>query len=209
MTLQTDLIPAPDGSRDRLLVVLHGLGDSMEGWRFFPEELGLPWLSTLLVNAPDSYYDGFAWYDYFGQQGAGIRRSRALLTSLLESLPGRGFALEKTVLLGFSQGCVMTLDTGFRLGSRLGGLVGISGYVFEVDVLLRELSPLAKQQSVLVTHGTRDPLLPLAESREQVAALKAAGLQVDWREYNKVHTLDLVRELGDIRDFISRSLASS
>lgn len=190
-------------------MVLHGLGDSMEDWRFFPEELGLPWLSTLLVNAPDSYYDGFAWYDYFGQQGEGIRRSRALLTSLLESLPARGFALEKTVLLGFSQGCVMTLDTGFRLGSRLGGLVGISGYVFEVDVLLRELSPVAKQQTVLVTHGTRDPLLPLAESREQVAALKAAGLQVDWREYNKVHSLDQSRELGEIRDFIFRNLAAS
>lgn len=191
------------------MVVLHGLGDSMEGWRFFPEELGLTWLSTLLVNAPEPYYGGFAWYDYFGKQDAGIRRSRALLTSLLESLPARGFALEKTVLLGFSQGCVMTLDAGLRLGARLGGMVGISGYVFEVDAVIREQSPVAKQQRVLVTHGTGDPLLPIAASREQVAALKAAGLDVQWREYNKVHTLDQTREIGDIRDFISTCLRSS
>lgn len=204
--LTTELVPAADGSRDRLMVVLHGLGDSMEGWRFFPEELGLPWLSTLLVNAPDPYYDGYAWYDYFGNQGVGIERSRAELIGLLSSLPSQGFRLDRTVLLGFSQGCVMTLDTGLRLGERLAGLVGISGYVFEVGKLLSELAPIAPSQRVLVTHGTADPLLPIGESRDQVALLKSNGLNVDWREFHKAHTLEVPRELKVLRDFLTEVL---
>ena len=35
------------------MIVLHGLGDSMEGYRWLPEALQLPWLNYLLVNAPD------------------------------------------------------------------------------------------------------------------------------------------------------------
>lgn len=185
------------------MVVLHGLGDSMEGWRFFPEDLELPWLSTLLVNAPDPYYDGYAWYDYFGNQSVGIERSRAELTQLLASLPSQGFRLDQTVLLGFSQGCVMTLDTGLRFGERLAGLVGISGYVFEIEKLLAGLSPVASSQRVLVTHGTKDPLLPIAVSREQVARLKSHGLNVEWREFHKAHALEVPGELNVLREFLT------
>lgn len=204
--LTTELVPAADGSTDRLMVVLHGLGDSMEGWRFFSEELGLPWLSTLLVNAPDAYYNGYAWYDYFGDQSVGIERSRAALTRLLMELPGRGFRLDRTVLLGFSQGCVMTLDVGLRLQERLAGMVGISGYVFEIEKLLAELAPVASTQRVLVTHGTADPLLPIAVTRDQVLRLKSKGLNVEWSEFHKAHTLDVPRELNVLRDFLTATL---
>jgi len=182
------------------------LGDSMEGWRFFPDELGLPWLSTLLVNAPDPYYSGYSWYDYFGDQGVGVRRSRVQLTQLLESLPAQGFRLDRTVLLGFSQGCVMTLDVGLRFPQRLAGLVGISGYVYEPEQVLAELAPLAATQSVLVTHGLQDPLLPIDVTRSQVTQLKAAGLKVEWREFNKAHTLEGPREIRVLSDFLKACL---
>ncbi len=206
--LNTDLVPAPDGSKDRLLILLHGLGDSMEGWRFFPDELGLPWLTALLVDAPDTYYGGYAWYDFFGDQAGGIQRSRKMLHELLDATREMGFASERTVLMGFSQGCVMTLDAGLRYPSRLGGLIGLSGYVHEPARLLLERSPVAAQQKVLVTHGTLDPLLPIAPTREQVQVLQAAGIPIEWHEFRKEHTLDMFRELEVIRDFVKRCLPS-
>lgn len=204
--LNTDLVPAADGSQDRLLVLLHGLGDSMEGWRFFPQEVQLPWLNTLLVEAPDPYYGGYSWYDFFGDQAQGINRSRPALHQLLDSLPARGFRHDRIVLMGFSQGCVMTLDAGLRYPKRLAGLVGLSGYVFDIDRLLPELPPIAREQRVLVTHGTRDPLLPIDISRDHAQKLKAAGLDVTWQEFNKEHTLDVIREVAVLRDFITRAL---
>ena len=71
--LETEFIPAAKKS-SRLMVVLHGLGDSVAGFRWLPDALGLPWMNYLLVNAPDSYYGGFSWYDFAGDQAAGVLR---------------------------------------------------------------------------------------------------------------------------------------
>lgn len=207
--LTTDFIPALLTDSKRLVVVLHGLGDSMEGWRWLPEELQMPELNYLLVNAPDDYYGGYSWYDLYENSGPGITRSRQVLFDLLDAQRAAGFPSEQTTLLGFSQGCLMTIDVGFRYAHRLAALVGISGYVWEPETLLREISPIAKQQRLLFTHGTRDPLIPCAEVKVQVEHLKAAGLDITWREFNKVHSVAGAEEIGVIRTFLQGASASA
>lgn len=208
--LTTELIPAKQAGSKRLLIVLHGLGDSMDGWRWLPGELRLPWLNYLLVNAPDDYYGGHAWYDLYGDSAPGIRRSRGLLFHLLDAQREAGFPSEQTALLGFSQGCLMTFDVGFRYPHRLAALVGISGYIWQPDELLRELSPAAKQQRGLFTHGTADPLIPMVNVRdEQVSRLQAAGLNLTWREFAKAHTIAGEAELSVIREFLTDAFAGS
>lgn len=204
--LTTDLIPSANPASRRLVVVLHGLGDSMAGWRWLPEAMRLPELNYLLVNAPDDYYGGYSWYDLNGDPGPGVVRSRILLQELLHSLRERGYPSAETALLGFSQGCLMTADVGFRYPERLGGLVGISGYVWEPETLLRELSPVAREQRMLFTHGTRDPLIPCRDVHRQVEALQAAGLNIEWREFPKVHTVAGEVELAIIRQFLTRAM---
>lgn len=204
--LTTELLPAKQAGSKRLLIVLHGLGDSMDGWRWLPGELRLPWLNYLLVNAPDDYYGGFSWYDLYGDAAPGITRSRKLLFELLDAQRAAGFPSEQTALLGFSQGCLMTFDVGFRYPHRLAALVGISGYIWEPDTLLRELSPVARQQRALFTHGTRDPLIPMAQVRdEQVRLVKAGGLDLTWQEFDKVHSIAGEPELRLIRDFLTQA----
>ncbi len=56
--LQSQFVPARQAPSNRLVVMLHGLGDSMEGYQWLPDGLGLPWLNYLFVNAPDPYYGG-------------------------------------------------------------------------------------------------------------------------------------------------------
>lgn len=201
--LVTELVAARQRESRRLLIVLHGLGDSMEGYRWMPSALRLPWLNYLLVNAPDDYFGGYSWYDLGGDAVSGVARSRGLLTALLASLPERGFPPEQTAMFGFSQGCLMTLETGLRYPHRLAGLVGISGYVQDVDALAREASPVARQTKILMTHGTLDPLIRINPVRGQVAALKDAGFDLTWREFDKEHTIAGEEELDLIRDFVS------
>lgn len=204
--LTTDLVPAREANSNRLLVVLHGLGDSIEGYREVPQALRIPWLNCLLVNAPDPYYGGFSWYDFAGDPTPGVRRSRELLTRLLDSMRAK-FPSEKTILFGFSQGCLMTLETGLRYPHRLGGLIGVSGYVQDAPTLAKELSPVAVEQQILWTHGTRDPLIPLPKVLEQVQTLKDAGLQIDWQVFEKQHTF-VQREFEIIREFIVQRLGA-
>ena len=205
--LVTELVPAREPDSRRLMVVLHGLGDSIDGYRWMPQELDLRWLNYLLVNAPDDYYGGYSWYDLEGDPASGIERSRTLLFELLDGLPARGFDVAQTVLFGFSQGCLMTLEVGARYPHQFAGLVGVSGYVHNAEALLRELSPVAKAQHFLVTHGTEDPLLPIGQVRPQIARLRLAGLHIDWREFTKPHTIAGAAELGLIRRFVAGCFA--
>ena len=201
--LQTEFIPAEKAGSRRLLIALHGLGDSVAGYRWLPPELALPEMNYLLVNAPDRYFEGYSWFDISGDRGSGITRSRQLISSLLEAQVAAGFPADETVLFGFSQGCLLTAEVGFRYPKRLAGLIGISGWVHEPERLLQELSPVACEQRMLFTHGTLDPMVPCAKVREQVKALNAAGLNIAWREFKKAHTIAGREELAVIRDFIT------
>jgi phospholipase/carboxylesterase len=207
--LVTELVSAVATPSRRLMVVLHGLGDSMDGYRWLPLELDLPWLNYLLVNAPDDYYGGYSWYDIYGDANTGIVRSRKLLFELFDGLPARGFPADQTVLFGFSQGCLMTLEMGARYPHRLAGLVGVSGYVHNAGALVGELSPVAKEQRFLVTHGTQDPLLPIEPVRRDMARLRAAGLNLAWHEFDKVHTIAGAAELALIRRFVESCFAQT
>lgn len=201
--LDTEFIEAQLKS-SRLLIALHGLGDSTAGYAWLPEALGFPWLNYLLVNAPDPYYGGFSWYDFTGNETEGIERSRRFLFALLDVQRAKGFPTEQTVLFGFSQGCLMVVDVGFRYPHRFAGLVGVSGYVHRPELLEQQLSPMAKEQRLLFTHGTHDPLIPFALVRQQVERLKLAGLPIEWHEFHKAHTIAGEEEIGLIRAFVAR-----
>jgi phospholipase/carboxylesterase len=199
--LHYELIPAAEKKSKRLMVMLHGLGDSIEGYRWLPEAMALPWLNYLLVDAPDDYYGGFSWFDYPDNYKPGVQRSRKLLFELLDDLRAKGFPADQITFGGFSQGSVLAIEIGLRYPHRLTGIVGISGWVCEPGKLLKELSPVAMQQRLLVTHGTFDPLVPFDLSRGQIRQLEAAGLNIEWHEFAKVHTI-VDEEIDLVRDFV-------
>lgn len=204
--LHSELIPAADNSSRRLMVMLHGLGDSIEGYRWLPEAMGLPWLNYLLVNAPDDYYGGYSWFD-LDDMGPGIGRSRKLLFDLLDDLRAKNFPAEQITFGGFSQGCLMAVEIALCYPHRLAGVTGISGWIFEVENLVKELSPVARRQRILMTHGIGDPLVPIEKVRPQIPVLKAAGVNVEWREFRKDHTIAGEQELSVIREFVRAGYA--
>ncbi len=200
--LEHEVIPAENRHSGRLMVMLHGLGDSIEGYRWMPEAMGFPWMNYLLVNGPDEYFGGYSWFDFGGDIVPGVVRSRKLLLTLLDDMRAKGFPTEQTTFGGFSQGSLMAVEMGLRYPRRFAGIVGISGYVCEPEKLVEELSPVAFQQRLLITHGTLDPMIPFAVVREQVNLLKAAGLHVEWHEFVKPHTIAGEDELDVIRRFV-------
>ena len=96
----------------------------------------------------------------------------------------------------------MTWEAGLRYPARFAGLVGISGYAHEPERAVKELSPSALDQRFLITHGTQDPLIPIAQVRLQIKLLKSAGLRIDWHEFVKAHTIAGEEELDVIRKFV-------
>jgi phospholipase/carboxylesterase len=195
------------GTPTRWVMVLHGLGDSKEGWKPVADYLALPATGWIFVQAPDCYYDGWSWFDLrlpdplpdYTQ----VLRSRTRLRELLTHLEAtRGIACENLTLMGFSQGCLMTMEVGLTHERPFAGLVGISGWVANIEAYPRAFGAAADRQRILMTHGTADQVIPIAVTRPQAHRLQGLGLDLTWREYAKAHGLDTESELGEIRDFI-------
>ena len=211
------LIPAATVATTHWCLVLHGLGDDVNGWAPVTEALTIPGLGYVLVQAPDDYCGGFSWFPIPGisdpvstraDMQAGITRSRGLVEDLIADLCVR-LCLEpdRLLLMGFSQGCVMVLETVLRAHRAFAGAIGISGWLPMAEDYPVALGAAARDQQILWTHGTADELLPLAPSAAAAEGLRALGLAIDWRVYDKGHELEGGRELPALQDWIARRVS--
>ena len=195
-----------DARPGKLLVVLHGRGDSMEGFAWLPAALALPGLTYLFFNAPDDYYGGYSWYELPPEQGPGVLRSRSALVTVLDELVAAGWQASDILLFGFSQGCLMALDVGARYPQTLAGVCGISGYMHFRDTLAAELQPAARLMPWWISAGTQDQVIAVADSAQAARSLTALGVPVSWHTYAKGHTIDPVRELPEVKLWLASAL---
>lgn len=201
-SLHSVYLPAQDGSQNELMVVLHGRGDSPEGYLSFQNELNLPSMNYLLLQAPDDYYTGYSWYDLPPHQLPGIIRSRYLLEKVFQEIFNAGFRADQVILFGFSQGCLMTLEFGVRFPYLLKGYIGISGYCYDPALMIQESIPMVMQKGKwLITHGTDDDVLPVERTRDQVKQLQSVGFSIQYLELKKTHTIP-EEEIQIIRKWI-------
>jgi phospholipase/carboxylesterase len=207
--LRYEFWPAIDLESQKLLIVLHGRGDSPEGFHFFPGMLDVDELHTLFLQAPDAYGPGFSWYDLPPNQASGIVRSRKMIFDLLDGLRNAGVPSRNIFLCGFSQGCLMVLDVALRYPHALGGVVGISGYVFFEEEYPQSFSPVAREQRIWISHGLQDEMLPFQRTQDSVQKLQSLGLTIEWNPLNKGHTVDESDEMDLIRGFIRTQLDSN
>ena len=210
--------PSGDPATACHILVLHGLGDSKEGWKPVAPELGLADAGWIFVQAPDRYYDGFSWFPIPGISGPGItpaehatgyRRSRQLLAELIDHLLVElATDAAHLILMGFSQGCSMAVDQALRSEHRFGGVLGISGFIGLFDEYPDGFGAMAREQTLLMTHGVLDDLLPIERTREQVDRLRSFGVQVEWQEYLKAHGLDPNAEITDLREWLQERVSN-
>jgi phospholipase/carboxylesterase len=200
-------------TEEKVLLVFHGLGDSLQGFTWMPSQLGLDQLSYLVVNAPDDYYGGFSWFEFTGggafmeKATQGILRSRKLIRGLIGEIVAQGVKPSNIFLFGFSQGCLMALDAGLRCDLVLGGICGVSGWLAGKEEYPSAFSPVAKQQKFLVTHGHQDPVLDFTATKIQCDFLVAQGINLKFIPYAKAHTI-LPEELLTIRSWLADRIAS-
>ena len=188
LPLNNIFIPSKIASK-KLMVILHGRGDSSRGFMFLPSYLNIDDMNYLLLDAPYNYYGGFSWYDLPPNQLEGIERSRALLTDIFDTLFEEEFNADESFLFGFSQGALLTFEFGARYEKVLAGYIAVSGYIYDAHTLLEEMNPSVNSSNWLCTHGTYDGILPFHTSKEQIEILQNAGFDITFKSYPKDHTI--------------------
>ena len=203
------------------IIILHGLG--ADGHDFVPiaQELDLEALGPVRYvfphapSMPVTINGGYvmpAWYDILGTEGvrredeAGLRRSQAQVEELIARERKRGIEARRIVLAGFSQGCAMTLMTGLRAQERLGGLVGLSGYLPLAATVAAERASANADVPIFMAHGRMDPMIPIVRATASRDALVALGHPVEWHEYPIAHSV-CPEEVADLNRWLLRTLA--
>lgn len=215
-TLEFETAPNPTAS----VIVLHGLG--ADGNDFVPiaEALVLDAVGPVRFVFPHApvrpvtINGGMsmrAWYDIRQadlvrqEDEGGLRESRRDIEALIAKERARGVAASRIVLMGFSQGCAMTLLTGLRHAERLAGLVGLSGYLPLADTTAAECSSTSAGLPIFMAHGRVDPVIPLARASASRDALQALGCDVEWHEYAMPHSV-CPQEVADLNRWMLRVL---
>jgi phospholipase/carboxylesterase len=205
------------------LIVLHGLG--ADGNDFVPvcqalDLSGVGEVRCVLPHAdeiPVTVNGGYvmrAWYDIRNsdltqrEDEAGLRRSQAVVQALIEREIARGVPAHRIVLMGFSQGCAMTLMTGLRCPVRLAGLVGLSGYLPLLDKTAAERHAANLTTPIFLAHGDDDGVVPMARAIVSRNALQAMGQTVQWQEYAMEHSV-CMEEIADLNRWLVQVLGSS
>lgn len=190
---------------DKLMIVLHGRGDSIRPFRNFNKELEMPEMNYLLLEAPRKFLDGYSWYGEPPYQAQGVLRIREKLFTLLQELEMQGWKSENIFLFGFSQGCLVSADLAMSFPKKLGGVVGISGYFHFFPRWKKDLTRDSLKTPWLFTHGTKDDVLPIEDTKFGVEQLEEAGFEVKWVEMEKEHVLE-DGEYPIIRSWIRENL---
>ena len=187
---------------DARLVLLHGWGADADDLLDLGELLVGPQVSVVALRAPEPhpYGMGRQWYGLqpidWSQLPAARDGLASRLTALATSVP-----LERTVVLGFSQGGAMALDVGS--GLPLAGIVACSGYPHEGWQPAATGQPLPP---VLLSHGQEDPVVPFAASEAVLELLSGAGAEARLLPFSGGHTIDQA-VLPEIAAFVRSRLA--
>jgi phospholipase/carboxylesterase len=191
MALNYRLLPEqlPNPEAQGAIVALHGWGANCDDLVSLTPLINLPNYQWIFPEAPFDHPmpNGKMWYDLQNLDADGLAKSCELLSQFLEDLPTlTGIPLEKTFLLGFSQGGAMTLDVG--LVFPLAGLIALSGYLHIAEEELQELADEALPP-ILIAHGTLDPVVPISAARNCKKVFESLGATVEYEEYEMYHEI--------------------
>jgi phospholipase/carboxylesterase len=169
--LSGPMLPAQSGNARHLVVLLHGYGSDGNDlialgahWRAL-----LPDAIFVAPNAPtpcDMNAAGYQWFaiDFDREMSrlVGSETARPVIEGFLaDAWAQTGLGPEDTILVGFSQGAMMALDTGLRLKTPLKGIVAFSGMVIAPEKLAADI---ASRPPVALIHGDLDDVVPVAGS---------------------------------------------
>ena len=173
---------APEEAR-AAVVLVHGRGATADGMLDLARVLDRPEIAWLAPQAA-----GGAWYPQsflapLEANEPGLSSGIARLHGMVEGLSARGVPPERTVLLGFSQGACLALETAARHPRRYGGVVALTGGLIGPPGTPREHTGSLAGTPAFLGAGDPDPHVPWWRVEESAAALGDLGAQVTFRRY--------------------------
>lgn len=175
---------APLGQARSMVVFVHGYGANGADLMGLADPLAehLPGTVFYSPDAPEACVGapmGRQWFAIPWIDGASEEAARQGLLAAADDLNGfldeklakEGLQPEALVLVGFSQGAMMSLHIAPRRSPAIAGVVAISGRLLSPELLHEAVT----KPPVLLMHGDQDPVVPFEDMGLAGNALLAAG----------------------------------
>jgi predicted esterase len=115
------------------MLMIHGRGASAEDILSISGQLSRPDFAYLAPQAADNAWYPLPFTASFSENEPWLSSALDRIDHTLDQIHQAGIPVEKTILLGFSQGACLTLEYCARNPQRYGGIVGLSGSLIGLD----------------------------------------------------------------------------
>ncbi len=197
--MEEELFCFPPETATHRLILLHGWGadaeDLMPLGEYLVNSLEGVQIELISLRAPQSHPEGIGrqWYGLFPAEWEEAIESVHSLRRRLQGLVSTQVPLERTLLLGFSQGGAMAIDAGITL--PLAGIVGCSAYPHP------GFRPPVSFPPVLLTHGTQDSIVPISASEKLLELFNRSDSALEIYPFEGGHEISQ-KVHGPIKEFI-------
>jgi predicted esterase len=173
------------------LVMVHGRGGTADNILTLSEELATPGFAYLAPQAAGNSWYPLSFLSPIEQNEPGISSGLAAIADVLATIEHAGISIERTILLGFSQGACLSLEFTARAARRYGGVAGLSGGLIGPAGTPRDYSGSLAGTPVFLGCSDVDPHIPAPRVVETAALLRRLGGDVDMRLYPGMgHTIN-------------------
>ncbi|MEY4588636.1 MAG: hypothetical protein RL497_712 [Pseudomonadota bacterium] len=194
----------PNIKPNACVIWLHGLGannrDFVETLPYLkiPAALAIHFVFPQAPSIPVTVNQGYvmpAWYDILSiniertVDKTQLIASAAQIERLIEEQIKKGMAPERIVLVGFSQGGAVAIQTALTCRYKLGGLAVLSSYL-AIPEAFNTPTP-SQRLPVLIQHGNQDDVVPLSLGERAATEFRHHGFNVQWQSFAMAHQVNL------------------
>jgi phospholipase/carboxylesterase len=190
-----------------MIIALHGLGDSPQGFRAVLEEFDRP-ARVILPRALDVHEEGWSWFPIRARDNdiealaRGIDHAADVLAPAIAELTQQRPTIGKPIVTGFSQGGMLSFALAVEHGELFAAALPIGGWLPD------PLWPAAANPSappIVAFHGDADAAVRYEPTKLCVENLQGLGYRVELRTYvgvghmiSSVIHLDLMESLRQL-----------
>ena len=164
----TIIKPEKDKEINNVVVLLHGYGGDGKDisilanyWRAY-----LPDTIFICPDAPEKCAaspSGFQWFDLMDQTPEQVLAKSLVaenkLNKIIDEVKNKhNLNANQIIVGGFSQGCMISLQTGLKRKDQINSIIGYSGRIIDVEHLSKNIISRPK---IILMHGDKDQVVSI------------------------------------------------
>ncbi|MBQ7674789.1 MAG: dienelactone hydrolase family protein [Alphaproteobacteria bacterium] len=180
---------------EKIIFIFHKYGSSKEKFSVIGRSLSKKF-DNAEIHIPDGPQacdegDGHQWFPFISEDSSDWKNSYYEVAPILETyinntLKQNNLKYEDVILTGFSQGAMVSLMLGLKLGVK--AIVAFSGQLLDANINMQH----NRIPKILLVHGKKDTIVPISEMYSAQNVLKKKNIKTEiFVSETAMHSIDI------------------